>query len=254
MRSHALIFSIVCLALSGCASTLRVQPVAGPDQQTMYIDGTEAIVSKKRSVVAVRPSSNTYTSEQRPTFIVSVFNGTEKPIVFSTEDITASAAGTLLKVFSYDELVAEVENQRNRAVVAAALSAMAQSMIAAQAGNQYTYGSYNTNYYSSQGYSGYGYGTYSAYTYNPAAAVQAQAAANTQAIQNLEYINASADAALSDLRRKILKKKTVLPNEWHGGYFKLQQAPIPEISNSILLKILFGDEAHSFEFMQTKVK
>lgn len=110
MRSHALIFSIVCFALSGCTSTLRVQPVAAPDQQIMYKDGTEAIISKKRSVVAVRPSKNTYTSEQQPTFVVSVLNGTDKPIVFSTEDITASATGAQLKVFSYDELVTEVEN------------------------------------------------------------------------------------------------------------------------------------------------
>lgn len=254
MRSHALIFSIVCLALSGCASTLRVQPVAAPDQQTMYKDGTEAIISKKRSVVTVRPSDNTYTSEQRPTFVVSVLNGTDKPIVFSTEDITASAAGSPLKVFSYDELVAEVENQRKWAAVAAALSGMAQSMSAAQAGNQYTYGSYNTSYYGNRGYSGYGYGTYSAYTYNPAAAAQAQAAANAQMNQNFENINSSANAALSDLGRKILKKETVLPNEWHGGYVKLQQAPIPETSNSILLRVLLGDEEHSFEFMQTKVK
>lgn len=254
MRSHALFSALVCLALSGCASTIRVQPIAGPDQQTMYKDGTEAIISKKRSVVAVRPSTNTYTSEQRPTFVVSVLNGTDKPIVFSTENITASASGSALKVFSYDELVAEVENQRKWAAVAAALSGVAQSMSAAQAGNQYTYGSYNTNYYGNRGYSGYGYGTYSAYTYNPAAAAQAQAAANAQMNQNFENINSSANAALADLSRTILKKETVLPNEWHGGFVKLQQAPPPEISNSILLKVLFGDEEHSFEFTQTKVK
>lgn len=254
MRSPALIFSIVCLVLSGCASTLRVQPIAAPDQQTMYKDGKEAIISKKRSVVAVRPSDNTYTSEQRPTFVVSVLNGTDKPIVFSTEDITASASGSPLKVFSYDELVAEVENQRKWAAVAAALSGMAQSMSAAQAGNQYTYGSYNTSYYGNRGYSGYGSGTYSGYTYNPAAAAQAQAAANAQMNQSFDNINSSANAALSDLSRKILKKETVLQNEWHGGYVKLQQAPIPETSNSILLRVLLGDEEHSFEFMQTKVK
>ncbi len=254
MRSHALIFGIACLVLTGCASTLRVQPVAGQDQHTIYKDGTEAIVSKKRSVVAVRPSNNTHTSEQRPTFVVSVINGTDKPIVFSTENITASASGSPLKVFSYDELVAEVENQRMWAAVGAALSGAAQSFSAAQAGNQYTYGSYNTGYYGNRGYSGFGYGTYPAYTYNPGAAAQAQATANAQMNQNLENINSSANAALSNLRQNILKKETVFPDESHGGYVKLQEAPVPETSNSILLKVLLGDEEHSFEFIQTKVE
>lgn len=254
MRSLTLFTIVACLLLSGCASTLRVQPVAGPDQTTMYKDGTEAIISKKRSVVVLRPSANTYTSEQRPTFVVSVLNGTDKPVVFSTEDITASVAGTPLKVFSYDELVAEVENKRKWAAVAAALAGAAQSMSAAQAGNQYTYGSYNTSYYGNRGYYGSGYGTYSGYTYNPAAAAQAQAAANAQMNQNFENINSSANAALSDLGRTILKKETVLPNEWYGGYLKLQQTPIPDSSNTISLKVLFGEEEHLFEFTQTKIK
>ena len=73
-----------------------------PSAESQTVDGTEAIVSIKRSVVAVRPSENTYSSEQWPTFVVSVFNGTDNSVVFSTEDITASADNSPLKVFSYE--------------------------------------------------------------------------------------------------------------------------------------------------------
>src|SRR5262245_30696255 len=90
IRVNLLCVAACLLALSGCASTIRVQAVAGPEQTTMYKNGTEMVLSKKRSVVAVRPSANTYTSEKRPTFIVSVLNGTDQPITFSTEDIAAS--------------------------------------------------------------------------------------------------------------------------------------------------------------------
>jgi hypothetical protein len=220
----------------------------------MYKDGTEAVVSKKLSVVVVRPSTKTYTSEQRPTFVVSVFNGTDKPIVFSTENISASVDGSPLKVFSYDELVEELENTRKRILIAAALAGVAESISAAQAGNQYTYGNFTTRYYGNHGYYGSGYGTYSGYTYNPAAAAQAQAAANAQMNQNFANITSSFNAALFHLSSTILKKETVFPNQWHGGYITLQQGPIPESSNTLSLKVIFGEEEHNFEFVQTKVK
>ncbi|MBI4799771.1 MAG: hypothetical protein HY794_13795 [Desulfarculus sp.] len=219
----------------------------------MFKDGTEAIISGKRSIVAVRPSANTYTSRQRPTFIVSVFNRADKPIVFSTEDISASVAGSPLKVFTYDELVAEIEKQRKMAAIAAALAGASQAMNAAQAGTQYHYGSYNTSYYGGSGNYVSGYGTYSGYTYNPAAAAQAQAAANAQMTENLSNINASANVALSDLGRTILKKESVLPHAWYGGLVEVQQTPVPDSSNIIYLKVIFDDEEHNFEFTQTKV-
>ncbi len=254
MEIRFLCMSLCLLVLSGCASTIRVEAVAGADQTKMYRGGTEVLLSRKQSTVAVRPSANSYTSEQRPTFVVSVLNGTDQPITFSTEDIVATTAGARLKVFSYEELVEEVENQRKWAAVGAALSGVAASMNAAQAGNKYTYGTYNTNHYGSRGYYGSGYGTYSAYTYDSAAAAQAQAAANAQTAQNFQYINASAESALSDLGRTILKKETVMPNQWHGGYVRIQRPPVPERTNMISITVVFGAEEHFFQFLQTTVK
>jgi hypothetical protein len=61
-------------------------------------------------------------------------------------------------------------------------------MKAAQAGNRYSYGTYNANVYGSRGYSGSAYGSYSTYTYDAGAAAQAQAAANAQTAQNFQNI------------------------------------------------------------------
>ena len=220
----------------------------------MYKDGTEVILSKKRSVVAIRPSANTYRSEQRPTFVVSVLNTTDRPITFSTENIVASVGGAPLKVFTYEELVAEVESQRTWAVIGAALSGAAASMNAAQAGNRYTYGTYNTNYYGSRGYYGSGFGTYSAHTYDSGAAAQAQAAANAQTTLNLQNISASAETALSGLSRTILKKETIMPNGWHGGYVRIQKPPVPERANTVSITVVLDGEDHYFQFQQTRLK
>ena len=125
-------------------------------------------------------------------------------------------------------------------------------MSASQAGRSYTHGTYSTNSYGSRGYAGSSYGTYSGYTYDPAAAAQAQAAANAQTAQSFQNLNAAANAAVSDLSRTILKKETVTPNEWHGGYIRLQQPA--ELSNTISLMVTFGGEEHSFQFTQNVVQ
>lgn len=254
MKSLYFILVTNTVLLNGCASIVRVDPMATAEQTTVFKNGTEAIVSKKRYVVAIRSSVNMYTSDNFPAFVVSFHNISDKPVTFSTENISAFIAGTGLRVFSYEELVAEVESKRKWAVFSAALSGAAQSMSAAQEGNQFTQGTYNTSYYGSRGYAGSGYGTYSGYTYNPAAAARAQATVNAETRSNLENINASANSTISDLSRMILRKETVLPNEWHGGYIRIEQGPTPELSNTLSFRVLIDDEEHKLDFIQTKVK
>ena len=119
--------------MKGCATTLRLDPVAIEGQQELYQEGTKTLIWPKNSLVAIRPSTNTYQSAQRPTLVVSVLNGTEKPFNFSTEDIDVYVDNKPIKVSTYDELVAEVKRQRAFAAFAIALSSVAQSMNAANA-------------------------------------------------------------------------------------------------------------------------
>lgn len=100
---------LAIIALSGCSSTLKLDPVAYANQQEVYQEGTEMIISSKSSVVAIRPSSNTYDSTLRPSLIVSVFNRTDKQHVFSTENVEVFADGEPIKVYTYDELISEIK-------------------------------------------------------------------------------------------------------------------------------------------------
>src|SRR5690606_28491869 len=117
--------------LQSCASTLALMPQALEDQETIFQEGVEAIVSPKNSLVAVRPLARVYSSEERPTLVVSVLNGSDEPYDLSTENIHVSIDDHPHKVFTYDELVAEIERQQAWAAFAVAVSGAAQSYNAA---------------------------------------------------------------------------------------------------------------------------
>lgn len=239
--------------LQGCATTLSLNPIAIEGQKEIYQEGTKTLISPKKSLVAIRPSTNTYQSVQRPVLVVSVLNGTDKPFNFSTEDIEVYVDNNPLKVFTYDELVAEVEKQRAFAAFAVALGGVAQSINAANSGYTYHSGTYNSSYYSNYGYSGYGYGSYSGYSYNPSAALQAQSTANTQMLTNMAVIKSQTNQALNEIGSTILKKSTVFPQKIHGGYIKLDKIPVTKEINNISVKINAGGEIHDFNFQLMQV-
>ena len=118
---------VFAVLLQGCASTLKLDPKALNGQKEIYQEGVEAIISVKKTLVAIRPSSDTYSSENRPTIVVSVFNGTAEPFNLSTEDIHVSVDGQPLKVFTYNELVAEIKHKQKWDAIAVALGGAAQS-------------------------------------------------------------------------------------------------------------------------------
>ncbi|NTU49832.1 MAG: hypothetical protein HGA87_02895 [Desulfobulbaceae bacterium] len=92
------------------------------------------------------------------------------------------------------------------------------------------------------------------HTYNRAAADAAQARVNAQTTQNLNDINASAEARLSHLSNTILKKETVYPNTWYGGFVEIEETPIPEKSNILSLNVNFAGEEALFDITQTIAK
>jgi hypothetical protein len=234
-------------AMQGCSTTLKLNPVASDEQNEIFQGGTKALISTKKSLVTIRPSANSYQSGQRPSLVVSVTNGTDASYNFSPDNIRASINGQSVKVFTYEELVAEVNSQQAWAILGAALGSAAQSFSAANSG--YTY---NTSYYSS-GYGGNRYTPYSSYTYNSAAVQQAQAATNAQNQANMAAIKTQTDKALDRLSSTILRKETVFPQKTVGGYITLDKFPVPDSANEVTLNVSAGGEMHQFKFMLTVV-
>jgi hypothetical protein len=145
MRGLAL-FSF--LLLCGCASNDRISLVADQSQQALTRDGVPALVSSKRQVVMLRPASSLVQSRGRPAFVVAVYNPTKKPIEFRAAGISAQLNHTTkgpvgLRVYSYEELVAEVERKQRWAQFGAALQGVGAAMSAANAGYTRTTGMYS---------------------------------------------------------------------------------------------------------------
>lgn len=245
---------LVISVLGGCASTLKLDPVASEDQQEVFQEGTEMIISSKTSVVAIRPSTNTYTSSLRPSLVVSVINRTNEQHVFSTENIEVFVNGESVKIYTYDELVAEIKRQQAWAAVAVALNGAAQSINAANAGRTYHSGTYNSSYFGNNAFSGSGYGSYSGYSYNSAASIQAQATINAQTQASMANIQAQTTNSLNDLSATILKKTTVFPQGTHGGYITLDKLPAPDEVNNVIAKVTFAGEVHEFKLEHVAVK
>ena len=104
---------VLCLLIQGCASTLsmfKIDPQALNGQEAISQEGVKAVISQKKARVTIQPSANTYSSEDRPSIVVSVY-ATKEPFNFSTKDIQVFVDGNPHRVFTYDELVADIKEQ-----------------------------------------------------------------------------------------------------------------------------------------------
>lgn len=248
----------IIVVTQGCATYGRISGNPLGNQKSVYKDGRKTLISVKQSTVAIAPETDTVTSGQRGNFVIAVNNGTNHEILFSTEDVTAysktNGQRLALKVFSYDELVAEEKKRQAWAAVGAALQGAADSMNAANAGYSNTYGTYSGSAYSSYGTSAYGYGTYSSTTYNYAAAQAAQNTAQANSEARFARLQAEGEANLSSLSARILKKETIFPEAWHGGIVKVELPAVSDQPQVIELVVNVGGEIHEFRFTQEKVE
>lgn len=242
----------VACFISGCAQTMKIKANPAAGQQIVYENGKELIVSKKVSAFAVASLTGTIKSNQRPKFIITYFNGASVPLNFSTENISAIFNGDKARIYTFEELVEEIESNRRSQAISAALVGASQIMNASS-GTQYHSGSFNTNYYSSGG-SGYGYGTYSGTTYDPTAAAQAQAVIKSQTMSNINSSNAYAANALNEIDRTILRAHTVMPQQFHGGYIVLQKLQLQGSENKLNIVISIDNESHVFDYIITTLE
>ncbi len=92
----------------------------------MTRDGVPALVSKHRYVVMLRPASAVIRSSGRPSFIVAVYNPTKSPGELRVAGISARQTDAKnqtvnVHVYTYEELIGEVQRKQRWATFAAAL-------------------------------------------------------------------------------------------------------------------------------------
>ena len=206
-----------------------------------------------KTTAAIAASQEKFPINTRPFFIIAVNNLSPQPVTFSTENVAFTMEGKELKVFSYQELVQEIEQQRRSAAMTHALIGAAGVLGAAMDGGRtYHSGTYQTQtsiYGNNNLYTGDTTGVYSGTTYDPLATLQAQNTINAQTANNIAAVNNAADKRLNIVQNRILKKETVLPNTWYGGYVRISNLAGPQTPKTIKSTISIGKDLHEFFFI-----
>jgi hypothetical protein len=248
-----IVIAFVCaLACSACMQeTVRFE--AKPSQQAMTRDGQPALISQKKStLVMIRPARRRFSSGDRPVFVVAIHNLTKAPLDFHVRDVAvtqvAGETSVAMKVFSYEDLVAEEESRQVMTALLVGAAAGANAAVASQAGYRT-----RTTTVNAPG----GSYSYQTTTRNPSASV---AALNRATRQNQRLINAAVrdgQSALAALERDTIKDNTLMPNEWYGGLLHVQapdEAAGAGGPKRYVIAMTIGTERHEFDVVQEGVK
>lgn len=238
-------------ALASCTSVETPSFVPNAQQEAIVRDGQPALISKKpKSVVMVRPATRSFQGGERPAFVVAVLNTGPAPATLYVHDVRVSQSipgdkPYELKVYSYDDLVAEEKQaQLNRAILVS-LAAGANAAAAANAG-----------YYNASGtvYSPYGVSRVTVSGYDPSAAAIANAnAAATNSAMIADAVE-TGQRNLAVLEQSVMKDNTVLPGEWYGGRVviappKLVATDKPKVYR---ITVSFAGEVHEIDVTQSR--
>jgi len=247
--------TILSLYLQGCATFVTLSSRPAPEQEVIFVKGTEHVVSKKENIVSVGLCNKIRESGTRPEFIVFFSNKTANPINFSPENIKVSSNGDDLKVYTYEELQREAQQQYAWSVFLVGLGGAARSLNAANAGYQYHSGSIQSNYYGSGGY-GWGSATYSGVSYDAGAAHVAQMQAQAQTNAEMAQTANQYKETISRLDANILQKTTIPPETTYGGIVVVESTKCPHKDESNELEFIVNaeGESHEFNYQETKVK
>ena len=107
---------ILCFLINGCATTkttIKLVPQVLNEQKIIDQEGSDAVISHKKTSAAVRPPSDAFLTEDRPMLYISVY-GSRKPFDFSTQDIQVFVDGVPHRVFTYDDLVKEIDQYQEK--------------------------------------------------------------------------------------------------------------------------------------------
>lgn len=251
MRGSAAVV-LSAIALTACTSTEVATFSPSVEQQAIVRDGQPALISKKpKSVVLVRPATRSFQGGERPAFVVAVLNTAPSSETLYVRNISVAQAipgdrPYTLKVYSYDDLVAEERQAEiNRAIIVG-LAAGANAAAASSAG-----------YYTASGTvsSPYGVSHVSVSGYDPSAA--AIATANAAATNSAMIADAveTGQRNLAALEQTILKDNTVMPGEWYGGRVVIAAPKIIAADKAKVYRITvtFGGDVHEIDVTQSRV-
>lgn len=251
MRS-IIILACAALAVSPAFSKDYVVDVrANPDQQSQFVQGREAVVSRM-------PASSTLILEARDPFekravmTIGVANNGTVPFNFGPENVTVTIGEQVVSMITYDELMREQKRREGRRRFAMALSGALNDASASYAGNTYgttTYSGTTNGVVAGQPFSTQttGMGTYSGH--DATAAAIARANANAENARNSAALEANLASRRAQIEQ-VVQLNTIMPGRIFNGPVQFEvpdsvaksKGPVP-----VVITVQAGDEIHTFQ-------
>jgi hypothetical protein len=244
-----MLLALVC----GACMQETVRFTAKAEQQAIVHDGQPALIStKKNSVVMIRPATRGFAAGARPIFVVGIHNLGKTPLDFEVRNIRATqvagANAVPMKIFTYEELVAEEKTRQVMSALLLGAAAGADVAAASRAG----YRTRTTTVNSPSG--SYSYTTSS---YSPTAAIAAERSALRHDERLIDQSIAQGQRNLASLERHVLKDDTLMPGEWYGGTLSLQPPADADGSTrpkTYSIALMVGPDEHRIDIVQASAQ
>ncbi len=239
MRRWTLALASLVALISGCAVSYRVTPIDAPPATVRYDHGAPTTSLEQRNGgVQVTPMQ--FDQDGRMVFGVAVFNKSDRPANFGTENIqTHSQDNKTLRIYTVDDLIREARNKAIAASVAIALLGVAAAAASQAAAHQT---------YHSTLYTPHGVYRYKASYYDGAQAAAGTAASIGGATAGIYAVHQSLDAAIAGIGESVLQTTTVDPGESIAGRVLVQRTRSGDSPQEVAMFVNWNDEMYPFRF------
>ena len=244
------IMVVATSALTSCAVAVRTEPQLLAGQERVYRDGVPIVTSRKGFTLAMSPLTVARPSRDRPSFYLSLLNTSASAIELDSTNVTAALDGRSVRIFTADEIVADLNSKQAWATALTALGGALESAGARRsASSSDVSGTYQT---SSVGTLNSTTGTFTGTIYNRGAGIAAGAAIDAKTDARLSEIEIKGQQNLRSLAAPMLKRTTVEPRQSYGGTVVLAPVDVPERGAVLDLVVRVANEAHTFRFAMTR--
>jgi len=237
---------VLCLLIQGYVSaetTMKLVPQVLNGQKIITQENSEAIISHKKSSVALRPPPDGYSSEGRPMILVNVY-GIGKSFDFSTEDIQVFVDGKPHGLITYDKWVGDIKQRQANELTAIESKYAALSRNAAK--GAYTPSSDPEVFSPSDNDGVVGSKSAGGYKYDVSSLARSQSQINSEMQAEKDAIEMRTAKELAVADAVMLKKTTVLPNTWHRGFVAIEKIPDPTQPHEVKIIVTVAGEKHEF--------
>jgi len=236
--------------LSGCSTLITYRPQTTSELQTLkYVQGVGTLAVKNDDhEIFMYPTFKTQGATQ-PTFTIGYANNSAGAVNFTAENVKAYFRGVPVPIYSYTEMIDEIQSdKRGKQVALAILGGLAAGAAAYSASHQTYQSNYSGSVWTRRGSVGFA-GSNTLRVYDPMSGIVAGAAiggATGLGVRQLEFNAQNQEQAANS----ILQENTVEPLRMVTGDLILKNCcdPYPKAGDVIRFEVTANNRVSVFEF------